>query len=61
MTLGNSANSLFAIYHGDSISDILTDVKEVSNDLSILVIMAYTFLFAMAVYNFFTSVIGITW
>jgi len=53
--------TLFAVYHGDSISDFTNSIREVSNSLNILYMFIYTCLFAMAVYNFFTSVIGDSW
>ncbi|EWS70948.1 transmembrane protein, putative (macronuclear) [Tetrahymena thermophila SB210] len=53
--------TLFATYHGDQISDFMNSIKELSSPLEQMYMLLYTMLFAMAVYNFFTSTIGLAW
>ncbi|KAL4497039.1 hypothetical protein ABPG72_002195 [Tetrahymena utriculariae] len=53
--------TLFATYHGDQVSDFMNSIKELSSPLEQLYMLIYTMLFAMAVYNFFTSTIGLAW
>lgn len=60
-TFGKSSTALFAIYHGDSIAQFVTDPLFFSNPVNEITIMVYTMLSAMAIYNFFTSVIGVQW
>lgn len=53
-----SAISLFSIYHGDMVSDFMYSINDVTeNPLHLIYITSYTMVFAMFVYNMFTSVI----
>ncbi|KRX09263.1 hypothetical protein PPERSA_05932 [Pseudocohnilembus persalinus] len=59
--LTTSAITLFSIYHGDMISDFMYSVTDITESpLHSLYIISFTMLFAMFVYNMFTSVIGET-
>lgn len=59
--LSLSSITLFAIYHGDQISDFMFSITDITTQpLHSLYIISFTMLFAMFVYNMFTSVIGET-
>lgn len=53
--------TLFATYHGDEISSFMNSINEFETPLSQFYIVCFTILFAMAVYNFFTSSLRLVW